>query len=137
DEGRPSRDFRSAPERPPRGFDPPPRGFEPPSRSFDGPMEATAKTGFLFIDGEYIPPPYEIRYADESVTVNGRKLTCVPPPPPFYGYGRGFGGPPRTDQSWRSLVTGLKSQFDSNGVAISFADQPLFQPDTSTSYDLL
>src|SRR5947207_492108 len=97
EEGRPPRDFRSAPDRPP------PRGFES-SRGFDAPQEATVKTGFLFLDGEYLSPPYEIRFADDSVTVNGRKLTCIPPPPDSFGYGRGFGGPPRGEQSWRSLV---------------------------------
>src|SRR2546423_3226562 len=80
DEGRFPRDPRSTPDRPPRPYDSPPRGFEPPPRFSDAPLEATVKTGFLFLDGEYVAPPYEIRYADESVTVNGRKLTCIPPP---------------------------------------------------------
>lgn len=121
---------------PPRGFDSP-RGFDQPPRPFDGPQEATAKAGFLFIDGEYLQPPYEIRHEDDSVTVNGQKLTCVPPPPEFSGFGRGFGGPPRPEQSLRSLVGRLQRELSGNGVVLSFADQPFVQFDNSTSSDLL
>ena len=80
----------------------PPRGFDQPPRPFDGPQEATAKAGFLFIDGEYLSPPYEIRHADDGITVNGRQLTCNPPPPDSFGFGRGFGGPQRTEHSSRA-----------------------------------
>ncbi len=134
------RDFRSSSDRPPRdpprGFDSP-RGFEQGPRPFDGPLEATAKGGFLFIDGEYLPPPYEIRFADDTVTVNDRKLACIPPPPDFGGFGRGFGGPPRAEQAWRSLVGRLQRELSSNAVILVFADQPLVQFDASTTTDLL
>jgi hypothetical protein len=139
--GRGGRDFRSTTDRPPRdplsrGFDSP-RGFDQSSRAFDGPLEATAKGGFLFIDGEYLPPPYEIRYTDDAVTVNDRQLTCIPPLPEFYGYGRGFGGPPRPEQSLRSLVGRLQRELGTNAVILSFADQPFVQFDTTTTTDLL
>src|SRR5437879_4292042 len=72
-EGRGPREFRSPSDRPPRDFGGPPRGFDSPPRPPEGPQEATAKAGFLFIDGEYLPPSYEIRHAEDGVTVNGRK----------------------------------------------------------------
>jgi hypothetical protein len=131
-DGRPPREFGP----PPRGFDSP-RGFDQPPRPFDGPQQATAKAGFLFIDGDYLAPPYEIRHEDDSVTVNGRKLTCVPPPPEFPGFGRGFGGPPRTEQLLRGLVGRLQRELTANAVVLSFADQPFVQFDISTSSDLL
>src|SRR5262245_7724431 len=121
---------------PPRGFDSP-RGFDQSPRPFDGPQEATAKAGFLFIDGEYLHPPYEIRHEDDGVTVNGQKLTCNPPPPEFSSFGRGFGGPPRPEQLLRGFVGRLQRELSANGVVLSFADQPFVQLDSSTSTEFL
>lgn len=112
-----------------RGFG----GFGPPR--FEGPTEARVEDkGFLFIDGEYIPPPYEIRHENEELTVNNRKLTCLPPP---RDTSRGFFGPRPGDGSVRYWVGYLQSQLDQNYVVLSFADQPNVVFDTTSSYDLL
>ena len=31
-------------------------------------------SGYLFLDGEYVPPPYDIRVTEDDVEVNGRKI---------------------------------------------------------------
>jgi hypothetical protein len=70
------------------GPPPLPRGDEP--RRFDEPLVANTTKGFVFLDGEYVPPPYEIREGENEVSINGQKLTCQPMRP-VYGYG-GYGG---------------------------------------------
>jgi len=70
-----------------------PRGDEP--RRFDEPLVANTTKGFVFLDGEYVPPPYEIRHGENEVSINRQKLTCRPTRG-FYGSGggpdgRGFG----------------------------------------------
>ena len=91
--------------------------------------EASSEKGYFFLDGEYLPPPYEIRYADGEVTINGRKLTCEPQRN-YFGMGhngRPFGsgfGPARSDP-WRPLVGELAQHLDSDTVVMSFPDQPL------------
>ena len=88
-------------------------------RGYDGPMEATVKgKGFLFLDGEYLPPPYEIRYAEDKLTVNGRELTCIPPPRSFGG--RGFGSSRGGEPSWRHMVNELSSHLMGDSVVLSF-----------------
>jgi uncharacterized protein YeaO (DUF488 family) len=129
----------------PRDFDdwrPPPREFrgggpgQPPfSRGYDGPTEATVKRGFVFVDGEYLAPPYEIRYADGKLSVNGRELTCLPPQRPFGG--RGFGPGRGNEPSWRFMMNELPSHLGNQGVVLSFKDQPYWAPDSATSYELL
>src|SRR5687767_7017792 len=121
---------------PPREYGgPPPRDYGgpgmPPPRSFEWPTEATVQSkGYVFLDGEYISPPYEIRFADESLFINGHKLTCNSPPRSEPG--RGY-GPLRPGESpWRSTVSTLQRQLESDGMAMSFADQPMILQDTST-----
>lgn len=123
-----------------RGGGPPPHDFRGPDgpRGYDGPTEATAKAGFVFVDGEYLPPPYDIRFAGEDLSINGRKLTCIPPPPIFFGRGFGGHGSQRGgEQSWRHMVLELKNHLSNEAVVMSFANQPFFVLDTSTAYDLL
>jgi hypothetical protein len=113
---------RSPPE---RGYGPPPeRGYEPPA-------SATARSGFLFIDGEYVDPPYEILLEDERLFVNERELKCAPPPR-SYG-GRGY-GPSREPRRWNA--GDLFGSLNSNSVVMSFADQPFWVLDTNAAYDL-
>lgn len=127
----------------PRPF--PGRGFGPRGEEFrrpDLPEEATASKGFLFLEGEYIPPPYEIRYVEGEVTVNGVKLTCKPMRNTFgMGYGgRSFGGgfSAGRNDPWRPLVNELAQHLATDTVVMSFADQPLVVfASTRATYDLL
>lgn len=113
------------------------RGFGGPGPPrFDGPTEAKVNDkGFLFIDGEYVAPPYEIRHEGDELTVNNRKLTCLPPP--RESSGRGFFGPRPGEGSLRYWVGYLQNQLDQNYVVLSFPEQPNVVFDTTSSYDLL
>jgi Domain of unknown function (DUF5658) len=119
---------------------PPPRdargpGGAPPFGGSGGPTEGTSKQGYLFTNGEYVPPPYDLRLADDVLTVNGKPLECILP---AYGYG-GRGSGPRSGEQrpWRSAVTDLQSQLNSDLAVLSFANQPYVVLDTSNTYDLL
>lgn len=124
-----------------------PRQF-PRSRGYDFPAEATASKGFLFVDGEYMPGPYDIRHAENEVTINGRKLTCQP----TRSFGRGYGysgygppgsgppgfGPGRNSDPWRPMVNELAQHLAGDSIVMSFPDQPLVAFSSSGStYDLL
>jgi hypothetical protein len=111
-------------------------GGPPPFPRFDLPTETTVSRGYIFNDGEYVPTPYEIRFADGVLTINGRRVTAQPPPPRSYG-GRGFGPPRGGENAWRSAVVELQGQLTNDGVMLSFAKQPLILLDNSTTYDLL
>jgi Domain of unknown function (DUF5658) len=116
----------------PRERGPGPPGF---SRGIDWPSEAIATKGFVFLDGEYVAPPYQIRYVDGNMTINDRALTCIPAPRGFGG--RGF-GPPRAEQpSWRFMVEDLAGHLRSDSVLVSFKDQPYWPLDIGTALDLL
>jgi hypothetical protein len=111
-------------------------GGPPPFSRFDVPPETTVGKGYVFIDGEYVPSPYEIHFADGELTINGRRLTAQPPPRGFGGRGfgpRGGGG----ENSWRFMAAELQGQLTNDGVMLSFAGQPLILLDNSTTYDLL
>jgi len=77
----------------------PRRGFGTPPFSREGgearwpepPTEVKATKGFVFLDGVYLPPPYEIRYADNALSINGQQLTCQPTRSNYGPGGRGFG----------------------------------------------
>ncbi len=90
--------------------------------------------GFLFIDGEYIPPPYKIVGDADSLKVNDRELTCLPPP--RESMGRGF-GPRPSEGSLRYWFGMLQSQLALDYVVMSFPDQPCVVFDSNTTYDFL
>jgi hypothetical protein len=105
------------------------RGFEPPT-------DAETKNGFLFIHGEYIPPPYHLRIADNVFTINGHTIDCLPPSR-GYGYGgRGFGSR-GGEPSWRYMLSEVQTQLSSELVVLCFKDQPYVVLDGSNSYELL
>jgi uncharacterized protein DUF5658 len=105
----------------------------------DQPIE----TGYLFIEGQCLAPPYKIRLQEGSVTVNNRPLPCKPPEPD-QGFARpdGFGRPDRRWESqntdpWRRLALQLVSQLSASSVVMAFSDQPLVVLDGSAgAYDL-
>lgn len=120
-----------------RGPEPGPPRF---GRGFDGPTEAVVeKKGFVFIDGEYLPPPYKIEYVEGKLRVNDRELTCQPPRA-FGGRGfgpGGFGGRGGGEPTWRFSVSEMATQLGNQCVVLSFKDQPYVVLDTATSNDLL
>ncbi len=116
-----------------RGHGPPPERFGSyGERGYEPPTSATAKGGYLFIDGEYLAPPYEIRLEEERLLVNEREMTCVPPQR-SYG-GRGFG--PSREPSRRWSVSELYGYLHNNNVVMSFPNQPFWVLDTNSAYDL-
>jgi len=123
-------------------------------RGFEEPADATLAKGFAFIEGEYLSPPYELRETADGVYINGRQLRCLLPEVENYrgegsrgGPGHGPpgaglpGGGPRGDglrgdgprgsgmmrgaSPLRRLAWNARYQLESNGVLLSFADQPL------------
>jgi hypothetical protein len=109
-------------------------------RGDDSPLEFTLEKGFLFIDGEYVTPPYEIRFVDEKLTVNGRAITCKPPQRDFSGrggFGGGFGPRGGGEFSQRYFFSQLHGQLSLDFVVMSFDGQPFVSFDTSHTYDLL
>jgi uncharacterized protein DUF5658 len=114
------------------------RGSGPPFPG--GPREgessdAAVNRGFVFLEGEYISPPYDIRGTEEGVSINGRELKCLLPesdPGP-----RGFGpSPSRNGGRWRRLPWELRAQLGIDGVVLAFADQPLVMFDRGSAYSL-
>jgi len=107
-------------------------------RRDDSPLEITVEKGYCFINGEYIAPPYEVRCDAEKLTVNGREISCKPPPRDFSGRGFGGGfGPRGSDYSLRYFFSQLHGQLALDFVVMSFAGQPFASFDTSHTYDLL
>jgi hypothetical protein len=123
-----------------RGYGPPPERYGGPperhgglaERGYEQPTTATAKGGYLFVDGEYLTPPYEISLEDERLLVNGREMKCVPPQR-SYG-GRGYGGLREPSRRWS--VGELYGYLHNNNVVMSFANQPFLVLDTNSAYDL-
>ena len=110
------------------------RGFGGGPPHFYSLTEATSSKGFVFLNGEYVPPPYEIRVADNVVTVNGKPLDCLPPVRSF-GY-RGFTSRP-PEVSWRSSVSEISGDLSSDFAVLCFKDQPYVRLDGTLTYDLL
>jgi hypothetical protein len=73
--------------------------------------------GYLFLDGEYLSPPYEIRTAGDAVTVNDRAVNCRLVEP-------------ENDRRWRNraeevTAQALDDQLQVGGIVLAFPDQPL------------
>jgi len=119
--------------REPRG--PHMQGFgPPPQRQWEEETSEPTNKGFVFIDGEYLSPPYEVKAGEESVSINGRELKSLLLEVDFGGgrgpgQMRGAGGPNR----WRKLAWDLRSQLENRSVILSFAEQPLMILDGSWS----
>jgi hypothetical protein len=130
------------PPPPASSMDVSPREFRGPGgpgffRGYEPPTEAESKNGFLFINGEYIPPPYQLRLAENALTVNGHALECLPPQRGYGGYGgRGFGSRPG-EPSWRYMLSEVLTQLGSDLVILCFKDQPYVVLDGGNSYELL
>jgi len=107
-------------------------------RRDESPLEITVEKGYLFIEGEYISAPYEVRCEAEKLTVNGREISCKAPQREFSGRGMGGGfGPRSNDFALRYFFSQLQGQLALDFVVMSFANQPFVSFDTSHTYDLL
>ena len=114
------------------GFGGGPRFERQPDRLPELPIE----TGYLFLDGQYLAPPYKIALAEGGVTVNGRQLPCRAPEQEF---ARGGGGDRRFENPdpWRRLAVQVGIQLSNQAVVMAFTDQPLVVLDSSGgAYDL-
>src|SRR5262245_60089875 len=116
------------------GGGPPPRFERQPERVPEQPIE----TGYLFLDGQYLAPPYKIRLQSDCVTVNGRPLPCRPPEQEVFGR-PGFAPDRRFENPdpLRRLAVHVGSQLMAQSVVMAFTDQPLVILDgTGGSSDL-
>lgn len=112
-----------------------PPGYGPYGR--EQPIEnegIVIEKGFVFLEGQYLSPPYTIRETEDSLTINGQKLECLPPELDGFA-SRGF-GPPRGGR-WRYLLHALRSQPGGHCLILSFAKQPVVVFDGASAYFLL
>lgn len=114
-------------------------GYGREFRGFGGPppfsplTEGSSSKGFLFLDGTYVPPPYEIRLMDDKVSINGKILECQPPQ-----RGHGFRGFARqVEATWRSAVSEITGDLSNDFVVLCFKDQPYVRLDGTMTYDML
>lgn len=70
------------------------------------------ETGFLFSEGEYIPPPYVISQVDDEIQVNGRLVLRIPP---LQGPWRRF-APPKGVDHW--LTTDLANRLGNDTIVM-------------------
>ncbi len=104
--------------------------YDRPQPIPDQPIE----TGYLFLDGVYLAPPYKIRLVEGGITVNGRALPCRAPEPDFGGRGRFESS---NADPWRWLAAHVATQLSAQGVVMAFPDQPLVVLDGGAgAYDL-
>src|SRR5436190_3766337 len=98
------------------------------------------ETGYLFLDGQYLAPPYKIALTDSGVTVNGRQLPCRAPEQEIAGRdfpGRGGDRRFENPDPWRRLAAQLGTHLSNQSVVMAFPDQPLVVLDSSGgAYDL-
>jgi len=136
----PSRDFRGPGGQSGPGSGGPGQGSGGPGfyRGFEMQTEAETKSGFLFIGGLYVPPPYKLNLADNTLTINGQPLDCLPPSRGYGSYG-GYGsrGSRGGDTSWRYSFNEILTELGNEMVVLCFKGQPYVALDGSNSYDLL
>jgi hypothetical protein len=105
----------------------------------------TIDSGYVFIDGQYLPPPYEIEETEEGVLINGLlvKADQFPQPSrpggpglqgvgfrggPWHASGRSFsptGDSRRFAGGFFSLPRRVAHRLESEAAIIAFADRPL------------
>jgi hypothetical protein len=142
-------------------------GGEAPDGSPDSEApELPVRDGYVFLDGEYLPPPYVFKLTKTGLAINGRELTCKVPQRFSYGMrgpgggegfggggfgrsgfdGSGFGGP-RSDAGvrrgslasnpWRRQAFELPRQLMLGCAVLAFRDQPLVVFEVEDTYNLL
>lgn len=119
---------------------------------FEWPQEVTVREGFLFVNGEYISPPYHLEVDEEGLRLNGKALGSELPRfgpgvggPGFGGMGPpGFGlggfGPPRaggTAMLWRRVLFEVEQHLMHRCAVLLFEGQPTLVLDSGATYDLL
>jgi hypothetical protein len=95
----------------------------------------------VFIEGQYLAPPYKIRLQENGVTVNNRPLPCRAPQMEWAPNNRPDGRPDRRESQspdpWRRLAMQVALQLSNQSVVMAFADQPIVVLDGSGgAYDL-
>ena len=97
-------------------------GFGGPRQQPQPIPDQPIETGYVFLDGVYLAPPYKLRLVENGVSINGRVLPCRAPEPDFGGRGR-FEGP--SADPWRRLAAQVATQLSAQSVVMAFTDQPL------------
>ena len=92
-----------------------------------GDEEEVFATGFLFIDGQYVPPPYVLRFTESGFVINGRRLVD-------------HDAPTDPDDSRPRSFDASESELSqlATGIVVSFGGRATFLPRTrSPGQDLL
>ena len=111
---------------------------------FEWPQEVTVREGYLFVEGEYLSPPYHLQATEQGLLVDGKPVACEPPRlgPGFGGMGPGVGlgsfGPPRSGEMlWRRVLFEIEQHLMHRCAVLLFEGQPALVLDSGATYDLL
>lgn len=108
------------------------------------PQEVTAQEGYLFVEGEYVSPPYHFQVTEQGLLLEGKPVGCALPRvgPGFGGMGPGIGlgsfGPPRSSEMlWRRVLFEIEQHLLHRCAVLLFEGQPVLLLDSSATYELL
>jgi hypothetical protein len=99
-------------------------------------QNSASENGYVFIEGQYIPPPYVVRVVDDKLLINDRaidsSLVQAEPDEDRRWPGRGV-----VDVDKETLAQQLFSQLYDHGIIVAFAQHPLIRLDQWNGYLLL
>jgi hypothetical protein len=92
-----------------------PWGFQPADGSLfeEEVPRPPVSAGYVFLNGEYVPPPYTVQQVEGQASINGRTINTTSPNPSFLSW------------QWQQTPGRMfRTALESNEVVIACADQP-------------